>query len=83
MKYGIEHMTENMWYPVCERCLVKCIRCYIDSENRGRTVWYKCPICENGDPLSSIIESGLTEEELEGNLLFLLFMNCEVTSKWD
>ena len=71
-------MGVNKFYPVCERCLVKCVRNFKDYNDRssfGRFVWFTCPICGNGDPQSSINESGLTEEELDGNLRFLTFMN--------
>ena len=77
----------NRFFPVCEKCFVKCNRCYRDS-NLSRTIWHECPICGNGDPQSSIIECGLTEEDLDCNLRFFTFikgneLDDEVNSKWD
>lgn len=68
------HVVCDGFYPVCERCLVKCVKHHKDDHN-GRITWFECPICKNGDPQSSINECELTEEELDGNLRFLTFMN--------
>ena len=64
-------MTENIYFAVCERCLVKCVRKFKDyGYTLGRMSWCECPICGNCDAQLSNEECSLSEDELEGNLLF-------------
>ncbi len=51
---------------VCEHCSVVCNLYY---DNGG--VYINCPICGNGDPELTIEESGLSDQQLESNLIFL------------
>ena len=59
-------------YAVCERCMVRCERWYKDDS--GRTQYIICPICNNGDPQTDQDECGLSEDDLESNLIFWLFL---------
>ncbi len=59
-------------YAVCERCMVRCERWYVDYV--GRSIYTICPICNNGDPQTDQDECGLTEEDFESNLRIWLFL---------
>lgn len=52
--------------------MVRCERWFIDGY--GRSVYVVCPICANGDPQLSQDDCGLTEEQLEENLRFWVFV---------
>lgn len=53
--------------PVCMECRV----IYTFKHSYG----WECPICKlNNDRSNGLFECGISEEELEGNLRFLLFM---------
>lgn len=52
--------------------MVRCERWYTDGY--GRTVYVVCPICTNGDPQSDQDDCGLTDDQLEENLIFLVFI---------
>lgn len=53
--------------PVCLRCRV--------IYNYKHSYGWECPICERNDvDKGSLFDCGIGEEELEGNLRFLLFM---------
>jgi len=62
----------NRIKPVCEKCMVICERKYSDAFG-GRTVWFECPICGNGDAQLDTEDCGMTLEDLEGNLQFQKF----------
>lgn len=51
---------------VCEHCSVVC-NLYFDDGG----VYINCPICGNGDPQFDVEESGLSDQQLESNLIFL------------
>ncbi len=53
--------------------MIRCERWYEDHGGM-RSVYTLCPICNNGDPQTDQDECGLSEEEMESNLLFLLFL---------
>lgn len=53
--------------PVCMQCRV----IYRYKHSYG----WECPICERNDPdHKNLFDCGISIDELEGNLLFLLFM---------
>ena len=68
------------YFAVCEKCFVKCVRHHKDCGSMGMMTWNECPICHNGDPalnknvddpILSMFNCNLTEEDLESNLRLL------------
>lgn len=51
-----------------------CLRCKVIYKFKHSYGW-ECPVCKkNDDQRASLWDCGIDEEELEGNLRFLLFM---------
>jgi len=76
------------YHAVCERCMVKCVKHHKDNGNWGMISWSECPICGNGDPQLDTDDCGLTDDELESNRRFLMFMKGQdpdetIGETWD
>ena len=69
----MDYLKMDNAYTICGKCLVKGTKYHGYVVGRGRYNYIACPICENTNLISKY-NCSISEDELDGNLIFLAFM---------